>query len=214
MNSNEHPKVAGFVRAISVGLALLAGSGCGEQQNAKVEAGRYPALGEVMATELNELAGGKGKVVLVIAESDRNQSTAFGQASDAFQQALDKSFQTGIETVVTPAVQLSGSEPLSADKFAALLQKHADADYLVSFVGVPVLTPAQMAQLPSPRPQVVEVVACNPPTKAMFANKLICLAALCKPADQGMNATGGFSREIFDVCYRLVTPETAASLPR
>jgi hypothetical protein len=213
MNSDEHPKVANFVRLISVGLALLAGSGCGQQQDAKFENSRYSALGEVMAAKVNELARGKDRLVLVIAESDNNQPTALGQTIAAFRKTLDKSFQASVESVVTPAVVFSGSEPLSADKFTALLQKHADADYLVSFFGVPVLTPAQMDQLPSPRPQVVEVVAFNPPTKTMFAKKVICLAALNKPAAQGADATGS-SLEIFDSCYQLVTPETAVSLPR
>jgi hypothetical protein len=213
MNSEHYSKAVGFIGMMVACLALLAGNGCGQRADARVEGGRYPALGEVTAMKLNEVAGGKGKVVLVMAENDQNQPTAFGQAAAAFRKAMDKSFQASVETVVTPAVLMSGSEPLSADRFAALLQKHADADYLVSFVGVPVLTAAQMDQLPSPRPQVVEVVTYNPPTKAMFAEKVICLAALTKPEAQGADVTGS-SPEIFDACYRLVTPETAASLSR
>lgn len=214
MSSNRFSKADFLAGAVVMCLAMLAGAGCDNHPGGKVESNRYTALGEVMALKMNELAGGKGRVVLVVAESDNNQPTAFGQAAAAFRKALGKSVQiTATEMVSTPAVSFPGFEPLSTDKFAGLLQKHADADYLVSFVGMPVLTPAQMDQLPSPRPQVVQVVVFNPPTKAMFAKRVVCLAALTKPAAQGADLTGS-SQEMFDACYRLVTPETAASLPR
>lgn len=216
MNSDQQPNFARFSLAgIAVlCLGLLVGSGCGRNSDSKVEGSRYSALGEVMAAKVNELAGGKpGGVVLVVAASDNDQPTAFGQAAAAFRKALDKSLKAEVETVNTPAVAFSGSDPLSADKFTALLQKHAGADYLVSFVGVPVLTPAQMDQLPSPRPRVVAVVTFNPPTKAMFARKVVCLAALAKPEAQG-DVTGGSAQEMFAACYQLVTPETTRLLAR
>jgi hypothetical protein len=215
MNSDRHTKSAcvGIAGMIAAGLAFLAGNGCGQHQDTKFENSRYSALGEIVAAKVNELGGGKGRLVLVVAERDNNQPTAFGQIVAAFRKTLDKSFQVSVETVVTSAVAFSGSDPLSVDKFTALLQNNADADYLISFVGVPVLTPVQIDQLPSPRPPVVEVVAYNPPTKAMFAKKVVCLAALNKPAAQGSDATGS-SLEIFDACYQLASPETAVSLPR
>jgi hypothetical protein len=202
-----------FAGAIAVGLAILAGTGCGKHPGGKVENSRYTALGEVMAGKLNELAGSQGSIVLVVGESDHNQPTPIGQAITAFRNALGKSVQiSATETVTMPAVLPPGFEPLPADKFAGLLQKHGGADYLVSFVGVPVLTPAQIGQLPSRRPQTVEVVTFRAPSKAMFANKVVCLAALSRQVlEQG--ATGGAAQEIFDSHYQLVSRENAGALP-
>jgi hypothetical protein len=97
----------------------------------------------------------------------------------------------------------SGMELLPAAKLQDLLQKHATADCLVSFVGVPALTPEQIAQLPSPRPKVVAAVVFNPPSKAMFAGKVLYLAALPKSGADQADADGQ---------YQIVTPETADSL--
>jgi hypothetical protein len=213
MNRVKHLQSArfGFAGMLAACLAFGAVSGCGQHQDTKVKSSRYSALGEVMASKLNEMAGGKGRIVLLVAENDNNHETAFGQTIAAFRKAVSQSFQMNLETVATPTVIFPGSEPFPADKFAALLQKHADADYVVSFVGVPALTPAQIDQLPSPRPQVVEVVTFNPPTKAMFAKKVVCLAVVPRPAsDQA--ATGRTSQEMFDALYQVVMTETASIL--
>jgi hypothetical protein len=207
-------KTGDFIKVGAVILALLAGNGCDKHQSSNIQNNRYTALGVVMAAKLNEMSGGKGSIVLVVGESDNNQPTPVGQAIAAYRNALGKLIQiSATETVTMPAVLMPGFEPLPAGKFAELLQKYSSADYLVSFVGVPLLTSAQIAQLPSPRPQVVEVIAYNAPTKAMFAGKVLSLAAVFKPGDQAA-AVGGSAQEIFDDQYQLVTPATAGGLPR
>lgn len=194
-------------------ICLLAGSGCGGGKGG-VDSDRFSALGTVMAGKTAQLCDGKGKVVLVVSTNDKDQATPYGIAFDAFRKGLGNSIQvTATEAVQTPRVLMRGIEPLPADKFVELLQKYASADCLVSFVGVPILTPGQIAQLPSPRPRVVVVVTHNTPTRAMFAGKVINLAALPKPgADQA--TSGGSAQEHFDVQYQLVTPENAGVLPR
>ena len=194
-------------------LALLTGSGCG--QKTKVEDNRYTALGEVMAGKTSELCGSKRSIVLVVSERDNGQPTAFGQTLDAFRRALGKGVQiVATESVPTPALALRGIEPLPAEKFAELLQKYSTADYLVSFVGLPVLTPAQIEQLSSPRPQVVAVVVNNAPSPGLFARKVICLAALPKLAPDPAAAGAGSVQEQFEAHYQMVTPETAKTLLR
>jgi hypothetical protein len=192
-------------------MALLAGNGCGQKN--KIEGSRYVALGQVMAEKTTELCGAQGRIVLVVSQSDQGQPTAFGQAIDAFRKALGKSVQiTATESVTTPAVLMHGSEPLPVADFSGLLQKYSTADYLISFVGVPVLTPAQIAQLPSARPAVVAVVTYNAPTKAMFAQKVVCVAALSRSASDPPASGTRSSQEWFDAAYQLVTADTAGSL--
>lgn len=195
-------------------LVLLGGTGCGQNRAADSGNKCFAALGEVMAAKVNGLNGGKGSVVLVVGETDNNQTTDLGQTIAAFRKTLDQSVQTrGVETVPMPAMPPPGFEALSAAKLAALLQKYSDAKYLISFVGVPVLTPRQVAQLPSPRPRVVAVVTFNAPTRAMFASQVLCLAAVPVPGNRDA-AFGGSAQELFDAQYQLVTQETAGLLPR
>jgi hypothetical protein len=195
-----------------VGLCLTVGGGCGGEKG-KVDVNRYTALGEVMAGKTTELCGGNGGLVLLVGDRDNNQSTGYGLAKEAFRKALGKDMQVvATEVVKMPPMLMPGDEPVPAAKFTELLQKYSSADCLVSFVGVPVLTPKQIAELPSPRPRVVEVVVLNSPTKAMLAGKVVNLAALFRVGSQP--PASGSSQEFFDAQYQLVTSETTGLLPR
>lgn len=116
------------------------------------------------------------------------------------------------EIAAAPAVLPPGFEPLPPSKFSELLQKYPDTDYLVSFVGVPVLTPAQISQLPARRPQAVEVITCRAPARAMFANKVVCLAAMSRQVPD-QSADGRPAQELFDAQYQIITPENTGALP-
>lgn len=212
MNS-DRLKLGRFAGAFVVCLALLAGSGCGRPQDAQSKNNPYTALGEIMAVKLNDLAGGKGSVVLVVAQSDNGQPTAIGQAITTFRNTLSKSIRiSATETVTARAVLPPGYEPLSPSKFSELLQKYPDTDYLVSFVGVPVLTPSQISQLPARRPQAVEVITFRAPARAMFANKVVCLAAISRQVPD-QSAAGRPAQELFDAQYQIITPENTGALP-
>jgi hypothetical protein len=202
-----------FVGAVALCLVLGVGAGCGKSEGGgKLEVSRYTSLGEVMGSKLNELAGGKGSIVLVIGDKKTNPE-ALVEALSEFRNALNKSIQvTATETVtISPTLLQVGDEPLSADHFMELLQKYPDADYLVSFAGLPVLSPAQIGRLPSHRPQVVEVVVFGAPTKAMVDGKIVSLLALPKRVPN--QSTEGLPvREVFDVYYQMVTAENAGVL--
>jgi hypothetical protein len=186
-------------------LGLLGGSGCGGEKG-QVDSDRFSVLGKVMAEKTIPLCEGKGGVVLIVSESDRDQSRPYGIAAEAFRKGLGSALQVvATEFVPTPQVVTRETELFPAEKFTELLQKHAVADCLVSFIGVPALTPAQIAQLPSPRPQVVVVIARNVPPKVLFDKKVISLAALPKlGADQPLS--GHTARELFEAQYQVVTP--------
>ena len=92
------------------------------------------------------------------------------------------------------------------------MNKHASADILVSFAGVPRLTAEQVAQLPARRPKVVVAVTYNPPARAMFAQGVIHLAVLPQPGADSATSTSRSAAEWFNTHYRLVTPQTASSL--
>jgi hypothetical protein len=201
---------------VTTGLAVLLGlSGCG--RGAKIERGPYTALGEVAAKATSNMLADKGKVVLLVSEADNNSATAVGLAVKTFKDVLR---QTGgaqvaaTETIKpTVAIALSGAEPLTPARFVELVSKHASADALVSFAGVPRLTLEQIGQLPQARPKVVAVVTYNPPTKAMFARGVLHLAILARPAADTSVRTPTTTQEWFDANYQLLTPATAGLMP-
>lgn len=210
-------KPARFIYASCLPLVLcicwLTGSGCDSKKETKTDSDRFTVLGKVMAGKTRELCKDKGRVVLVISENDRGNSTPFDLACEAFRNALGDTVQVvGTETVKTPKILMRGEDALTPERFSELLQKNPGADFLVSFIGVPLLTPQQIAQLSFPRPQVVEVVVLTPPTKAMLTGNVVCLAALFKVGSQP--PTGGSTQELFDAQYQVVTPETTGLLPR
>lgn len=201
--------------SVTAGVALLLVlSGCG--RGGKIEPGPYSALGEVAAKATSSLLEGKGKVVLIVREPDRNASTALGLAAKVFKDVLKQTGGvqvTATETIkLTVALTLSGAEPLTPEKFVELLSKHASADALISFAGVPRLTPEQIGQLPQARPKVVAVVAHNPPTKAMFARGVLHLAILPRRALDASARTPTTTQEWFDANYLLLTPANAAAM--
>lgn len=211
-------KPARFIYASCVPLVVLcicwlAGSGCDSKQETTADSDRFTLLGKIMAGKTRELCKDQGKVVLVISENDRGNSTPFDLAYEAFRKSLGDTVQVACtEIVKTPKVLMRGEDALTAEKFVELLQKNSSADFLVSFIGVPLLTPQQIAQLPSPRPRVVEVIVLTPPTKTMLAGNTVCLAALFKVGS--MPPPGGSTQELFDAQYQLVSPEAAGLLAR
>lgn len=194
-------------------LLLAAGTGCGRQEG-KTDDRRFAALGEVMAKATAQLLGGKGTAVLVVPEPDPSQPNPYDATLAAFRPALTAAGVqiTGVETVKLPGFVMSGSAPFSAQKFSELMQKDAAADVLVSFIGAPILTADQLAQLPSPHPKVVSVATYNPPTRDLFAQKIFYLAAVPKPGADAAAPAPADPQACFDAGYQLVTPENAAVL--
>lgn len=196
-------------RALGIGLAalitILSCDGCGSKGSA---AGGPAALGEVMGKKTAELIGGHGSVVLLISEVDNNKSEGLATTMAAFKKALGKS-------VTVSAVEnlrlrpMPGLPLFSPQSFSDVLQKYATADAVVSFVMLPVLTPEDVRRLPSPRPKMVLMV--GGPLKNLFAQGVVSLAALPKPAtDAGLKPHT--AQEWFDARYQLVTPDTAGIL--
>jgi hypothetical protein len=209
MQNMSHVRVLAALAA----LGLLLGTGCGRP--GKVEVGPAAALGEVAASESANLLGNSGQIVILVSETDKDSSTALGIAFKAFTEALKN---TGLKVVATetirlPELVLSGTDPVPADRFLELVSKHAAVDALISFVGVPRLSAAQITQLPPQRPKIVVAAVFNPPSKMLFAQGVVHLAILPRRATTPAEKPPRTAREWFEANYQVVTPETAGSLP-
>lgn len=198
---------------VAAALALLLAGGCGKV-GGQVDSNRFSTLGMVMAEKSAQLCPEHGSMVLVVSKNDSGQSTPYGLAFESFRKALgNKVTVGGTEIVPTPKALGPGMDPLSADQFAELLQKHSGVDCLVFFIRVPALTTRQIAQLPSPRPQVVAMIPNPQLTRAMFSGKVLGLAVMAKPGEPEA-AAGGSLQQQFDAQYQLVTLETSGQLAR
>jgi hypothetical protein len=200
----------------AAGLVVLVGlSGCG--RGGRVEGGPYVALGEVAAKATSGLLEGHGRIVLVVNETDNHTATALGQAVKVFNATLKKA--GGVQVAATETIKagagpaISGAEPLAPTKFLELVTKHASADALVSFVGVPRLTPEQIGQLPQPRPKIVAAVTFNLPARSLFDQGVLHLAIVPQSGTEPAAKPPTTTQEWFDANYRLITPETAGALP-
>jgi len=212
----KHSGKGALAFSVAAGLVLLAGLlGCG--RGGKVEGGPYVALGEVAAKATSGLLEGHGRIVLVVNETDHHTATALGQAVKVFNATLKKA--GGVEVAATETLRasagpaISGVEPLPPAKFLELVAKHASADALVSFVGVPRLTPEQIGQLPQPHPKIVAAVTFNPPARSLFEQGVLHLAIVPQAAGTPSDRTPASTQEWFDANYRLITPETSSTLP-
>ena len=187
-------------------IALLVCGGCGSGPIGEDGNG---SLGTVMGKKTAELLGGHGTVVLLISEADGDKSEGLSKNIAALKKALGKSVQ--VSAVENLRLRPMPGLPLfPPQNFAAVLQKYATADALVSFVMLPMLPPAMAGQLPSPRPKVVSLVGV--PMKNLFAQSVVFLAVQPKPAPDA-GAKSRTAQEWFDARYQLITPETADSLP-
>jgi hypothetical protein len=203
-----------LLASFAASCACLVLAGCHSGGN--VPGGPYVALGEMTAKATADMLGGRGKLAIVVGETDKNTDTSLGQALKSFTGALKSSSGitvTSTETVPVPATLAPGVEPLTAEQFIELVQKHAGDDVLVSFVGVPRLTRDQIAQLPTPRPKVVAAMNYNPPSKLLFEQGVLCFAVIPQPAEDSSGSPPKTTAELFRAHFRFVSPSSAATLP-
>ncbi len=204
-----------FGRIVLVGGVLagwLALCGCGKKEAGTTGDKRWAALGQVMAERTTALCNNGGNIVLLINKNDQANDTSFAQTADAFRKHLGPAVKVmATESIDLPLSAAPGMEPFSANQLADVLQKYATADYVVSFVGVPRLTTAQIAQLPSPRPPMIVVIARSQPTPEMFSQKVVSLVAVPKMLSDAELAEVHSGRamsaqEVFDAQYQVLPP--------
>lgn len=99
----------------------------------------HRGVGERLAEEIAQTVGPKGRLVLVTLE--RGSSRVLDAQFDAFQRRLEK--WPGLEVVRTDEIDASKGDKygpgtgLSARRWLRLVEKHAEVDAIVSFIGVP-----------------------------------------------------------------------------
>lgn len=185
----------------------------------KINPNPFIGLGEVAADHAVKLLGGRGEVVMVVLELDqRVAATAIQVPPDTFRDRLRKHPQIRITAVETikPQMQTMFAPGVlwSADQFLDLVQKHARADLIVTFVGVPPLREEQIAALPKRRPKIFDVSASGLSTRALLEADVIQLAI--GPRFRPMEASQPepkTPREWFERHYAVYTKDDVSGLP-
>ena len=197
--------------ALAIGLVLSLSAGCGKKSTVgTVNDKCLTALGQIMGGKTTALCSHGGNIVLLVNKNDQAASAPYAQTIGAFRQSLGQSIKIiATEDIDMPATLAPGMEPFSFNQLTGMLQKYANADYLVSFVGIPQLNPEQIAQLPSPRPQVIVVIARSRPTQVMLNKKVVSLVAVPKGlSDEALadlySARSSTAQELFDARYETV----------
>lgn len=171
--------------------------------------------GAVGAEQVAKLLNQRGRIVLWVPKA--------GGAGASFVETTIESFQDGLKNfsellIVATEEQewySTTQQPVAkfADAFVRALERHATADAIVSFVGIPPLRPEDYARLRAPRPKMVSIDVAGMVTKEMFEKGVVQLAILPRhtpPPDTGTRSPT--PREWFDAYFMVVTPENTADL--
>jgi hypothetical protein len=118
-----------------------------------IELSPYTVSGEMLADETSKLLNGQGRIV-VLALDTKKIPIPYAEAQlKAFQKQLKKKSRITITAIelVSPASG-EGMISLSGAKYLEAVRQHDGADAIVSFVGSPGLTEAELRHLPAKRP--------------------------------------------------------------
>jgi len=142
----------------------------------RVDARPHEALGEAMAREALQQRGPAGRILLIRRDTALYPNPAADAQIRAFHRALRAA---GTNVAATTVIKIDPLRVVSVPsaEFHALLEKAAESDVVVSFLGPPVLTPGQLAKLGAKRPKVVALCIGEMPRQAdlkrRFDEKLV-----------------------------------------
>ena len=166
----------------------------------------HQGIGEVMAEETAKLLNGKGKVVVII--QDPKAAPVLQAQLKAFQRMIGRKDILLADTVVVRAAQrkLGPGMGLSVDQFLTVLEKHRQADAIVSFIGTPAPADPKIVALGKIEgPKIIAETRNRSNLKPLFRNQLLHAAIVPRfdfPAPGSKNPST--PREWFDLSYQVV----------
>ncbi len=170
----------------------------------------HQAVGQMMADETVQQVGRAGRIVLVT--MDARHAPELKAQVRAFEKSLKLA---GTVTIVDKVVLDPGDNPkyrpgsgLSAKRFLKIVHKHTGVDAIVSFVGVPQLSDAELGQLKAP-PKVIAETHSPERLMNLFEKKILLAAVVPRyefPAPGPRKPET--SRQWFDRYFQVVLADT------
>lgn len=178
------------------------------RDNGQVNAQLHRAVGERLAAETIRVTSGRGRIV--VAKLDHGQSPVIDCQFATFRKALRASSQFEIIDIDTPDPEKKSKygpgTGMSARRFARLVEKHANADLIVSFIGAP--DPKELKLSAGKSPRLVAVCRSPKELKALFERQILVVALVPRfhfPAPGPEKPRT--SDEWFDRQFEVVTPD-------
>lgn len=166
-----------------------------------------------LAQETTKLLGGTGQVVLVTLDS--TQFTSARNQMDEFTKAIGT--LGGITVAGTVAYTLEQPVQrcsMEARLFFEVVEQYPRVEAIVSLIGAPELSGQELDRIGPDTPKLIVFSSCASNLKPLFEHGLLRLAIV--PSGRLPTAHNNrpiSPREQFDQLFRIVTRETAASLP-
>jgi hypothetical protein len=181
-----------------------------------VESNPHEALGQAVAKEAVNLLGSGGRVTLVVRDTRVFPNPATDYQVAAFRETLRKA------KVSIAATNLIKLDPLRLPRvapgdFLEIIKRTQEGDVIASFLGPPVISAKEKAQLGDKRPRIVAVCTGPMPRQInlqeLFAQNLLHAAVISLPSpDPALPKTENL-QIWFDHFFQLVTPANLNDLP-
>lgn len=175
----------------------------------------HEALGEVLAEETTRHLRPGARLIVIARDAAAFEVPAAEAQVDAFLRAIRKAGRRVDErrSIRLDPLRLAAVPP---GDFFDLLRLGRAGDVIVSFLGPPVLEPAQLTALPPRRPLVLAVCSPNAPAQVnlreLFERGLLQAVVLSRP-DAPAHAAPGSRQSAFAQRFQLVTAANLHDLP-
>ncbi|HAB16889.1 MAG TPA: hypothetical protein PLX89_03550 [Verrucomicrobiota bacterium] len=182
----------------------------------RVDSAIHKEIGRTLAQEALALRGPDGKLTVLVRDTAAFPQPAFDIARSAF----DREIRRGGATVA--AVQLLQEDPLRplqvpSGDFFELIRRSAVGDVIVSFMGPPLLTDEQRANLTEIKPKIVAFCPGNMPEyinlRQLAQQQLLHAGVLSRPLKPMAAGAPRAGPESFSELYRRVDAKELAQLP-
>lgn len=172
--------------------------------------------GEVLADETRALLGGRGQVVVVTYDTSKMAMPVAEAQLKAFQARLKKEGGVTVKAVEVLPAMPPGMAAWGGAQYLQLAERHAGADAIVSFVGPPLFTEAELGRLPPQMPRGLVFGNGSPgqPMRKLFERGVIQVAVVHRlvPPRSVPGSAASTSRAQFDQQFQVVGKDTAGML--
>jgi hypothetical protein len=176
----------------------------------------HEATGRVLAQQALALLQPGGQVAIIARDTSVFRNPASDRQLAGFRQALAKG---GARIRATHALQVDPLRPVEVPPgdFLEIIRSTPKGDVIASFMGPPLLTPAQQRQLGEVKPAIIAFCSGRLPElvnlRALFDQGLLHAAVVEKPATPPASPRSGAPREASDSPFLAVTATNLAALP-
>jgi hypothetical protein len=195
--------------AVAIGLALSDGLG------PRLETAPFREAGRVLARQAIPLLKPGGSIMVITRDTVAFQNPASDALLKSFRKELTKA---GGKIDSVQALQVDPLRPVAVPPgdFFQWIKKSAPGSVIVSFMGPPVLTENQIAQLGENKASIVAF--CSGPVRdqvdlrSLFTHGLVQAAVVSKRPAESRVGQSGSDREAFERQFLEITPGNLAGL--